>query len=205
MGTKRLKRRATKTKRRATRARGAPRRNGRGELVFADYPDFRPNLTPREIFASGSFGGTYWRPIRSKVTKKSYRNKHRDYPSAWWKGVPDEHLTRDMKDYDRKVNKYGVRVGTSLPFWEQKRWINKTHPYGWVHWYCDFYAGKRGPDDARQVDRWTKTAGPKSRFRLALTNRIRRTRRKCQDFAVSPRIRQTLQHWAYRIRAHDCR
>ena len=179
-------------------------RNARGELVFDDYPQFRPNLTPREIFERGSFGGTYWRPIRSAVTRRRYRNAHRAYPKAWWAGIPDDHLTRDS-GYSRKVNKYGVKVGTTLRFWEQKRWISPRHPYGWVQWYCDFYRGKRGPDDARQVDRWVKTAGPKSRFRLALTNRIRRTRRRCQDFAVSPRIRQTLQHWAYAIRAHDCR
>ena len=30
-----------------------------GEIMFKDFPDFRPNLTPREIFKMGSFGGTY--------------------------------------------------------------------------------------------------------------------------------------------------
>ena len=28
--------------------------------------DFKPNLTPRQMFTMGSFGGTYWRPIKSK-------------------------------------------------------------------------------------------------------------------------------------------
>ena len=28
-----------------------------GTLIFKDYPDFRPNLTPREMFQKGSFGG----------------------------------------------------------------------------------------------------------------------------------------------------
>ena len=180
------------------------RRNSKGELLFADYPQFRPNLTPREIFKLGSFGGTYWRPIRSRVAKRTYKNVHRKYPSAWWAGIPEDHLTRDFANYSRKINRYRVKVGTTLRFWEKKKWISREHPYGWVQWYCDFYAGKRGTDDARQIDRWVKTAGPRSRFRLALTNRIRRTRKKCQDYAVSPRIRQTLQHWAYKIRAHDC-
>ena len=37
-----------------------------------DYPEFQPNLTPREIFTRGSFGGGYWRPINSGVLKKNY-------------------------------------------------------------------------------------------------------------------------------------
>ena len=48
-----------------------PKKNKYGEIVFKEYPDFRPNLTPKEIFKLGSFGGTYWRPIFSSVTKAS--------------------------------------------------------------------------------------------------------------------------------------
>ena len=44
------------------------------KIVFKDYPDFTPNLSPRDIFRLGSFGGTYWRPIYSDVTKKKYKN-----------------------------------------------------------------------------------------------------------------------------------
>lgn len=29
-------------------------------IHFKDYPDFTPNLTPKEIFKLGSFGGTYF-------------------------------------------------------------------------------------------------------------------------------------------------
>ena len=43
----------------------------------------------------------------------------------------------------------------------KKKLITKYNPYGWMHWYCDFYMGKRGPDDERQISRWMKTAGPK--------------------------------------------
>ena len=46
------------------------KRNNFGEIEFKNYPQFRPNLTPKEIFDLGSFGGTYWRPIFSSITKK---------------------------------------------------------------------------------------------------------------------------------------
>ena len=36
-------------------------------IVFKDRPEFTPNLTPKEMFKAGSFGGTYWRPIQSGV------------------------------------------------------------------------------------------------------------------------------------------
>jgi hypothetical protein len=180
-----------------------PRKNNLGEIVFKDYPEFRPNLTPREVFKMGSFGGTYWRPIHSSVTGKDYKNKHKKYPDAWWKGIPKEWLTQPWDDYDTKINKYKVKVGTTLEFWEEKNWIHKQNPYGWMQWYCDFYDGKRGPDDERQIDRWKKTAGPKSRFRKALINLIKKNGATYDDIKVSPKIRQTLQHWGYVLTSRD--
>ena len=180
-----------------------PRKNKNGEIVFKDYPEFRPNLTPREIFKAGSFGGTYWRPIYSSVTNKKYKNIHKKYPQSWWKGIPEDHLTRSFDNYDKSINTYGVMVGTTLEFWEEKNWITKYNPYGWMHWYCDFYMGKRGPDDERQISRWMKTAGPKSRFRRALINLINKKNKKFNDFSVSPKMRQTLQHWGYRLTEKD--
>ena len=49
------------------------------EIKFKDYPDFTPNLSPEEMFRLGSFGGTYWRPIKSNITRKSYENQHKEY------------------------------------------------------------------------------------------------------------------------------
>jgi hypothetical protein len=34
-----------------------PRKNDKGELVFPDFPEFRPNMTPKEVLQAGSFGG----------------------------------------------------------------------------------------------------------------------------------------------------
>ena len=35
-----------------------------------------------------------------------------------------------------------VKVGTTLEYWQDKNWISETHPYGWMHWYCDFIMEK---------------------------------------------------------------
>jgi hypothetical protein len=34
-----------------------------GQLQFEGFPDFLPNLTPKEVLHAGSFGGTYFRNI----------------------------------------------------------------------------------------------------------------------------------------------
>lgn len=182
-----------------------PIKNKNGELIFKDYPNFKPNLTPIEIFKLGSFGGTYWRPIYSNVVNKELNNIHLNYPKTWWKGIPDKMLITKWEDYDTKINKYNVKVGTTLEYWQEKKWIKKNHPYGWVHWYCDFYIGKRCEDDEWQIDRWTKTAGPKSRFRRRLINMIKDKNKKYNDYTISPKIRQTLQHWGYELTELDCK
>ena len=68
-----------------------------------------------------------------------------------------------------------------------------------MHWYCDFYTGKRGEDDERQIKRWMNTAGPRSRFRKALINMIKKKGTTYDDYDISPKIRQTLQHWGYKF------
>lgn len=182
-----------------------PRKDRHGCYIFLDYPEFRPNLSPRDIFKLGSFGGTYWRPIYSKVTKKEYKNVHHKYPKAWFKGIPEEYLTTPYECYDKNINKYKVKVGTTLELWESKHWITKYDPYGWVQWYCNFFLGRRCPDDERQIKRWLQTAGPNSRFRLRIINMIKKKRTDYNDYSVSPAIRQTLQHWGVKIIKSDLR
>jgi len=179
------------------------KKNSYGEYIFPDYPEFKPNLSPKMIFQAGSFGGTYWREIYSNVTKKWYKTQHKKYPKSWWLGLSDEYLTLPFKEYDKSINLYGVKVGSTLEYWEESGWIDKQHPYGWVQWYCDFFMGKRSYDDERQINRWLKLAGRNGRFRRALINEIKRKNRKYDDYEISPAKRQTLLHWGYELTSRD--
>ena len=185
-------------------------RDKKGIIHFDDYPEFKPNLTPREIFEKGSFGGTYWRPIYSSVINKDLKNQHRS--KKWnvdeiFKGLDDNILTKSKCDI--KINKYKVRVGQSLEEWERERkggsWIREDDPYGWVQWYCRFYNGRRlnNGEDERQISRWAGIASERGRFRRWLVTLILKNNSAWNDFSVSPSIRQTLQHWAYELTEND--
>lgn len=172
--------------------------------TFKDHPDFKPNLTPKQVFKLGSFGGTYFRDIHSDITGKSYKGKTviKKYPSDWFKGL-DVDKKIISSTYDKKVNKYGVKCGSSLENWEKSGWIISQDPYGWFQWYCHFYMGRRTKDDQRQIDRWKGVAGPNGRFKKNLMNKIIKSRKSFNDPSVSPVIRQVLQHWGYRLsKAH---
>jgi len=178
-------------------------KNQSSKIIFDDYPEFTPNLTPKQMFELGSFGGTYWRPIKSKFFKKKLKNKHKKY--IWLNDIDSDKLTRPFDEYDKKINKYGVKVGTTLEFWEEKGWINKKDPYGWVQWYCEFYSGRRSKDDERQISRWSKLTGSNGRFRKWLVTQILKkgTKDDWDNHDISPAIRQTLQHWGYKLTKKD--
>ena len=171
-----------------------------GDVIpFSDWPDFRPNMTPMEIFSEGSFGGTYWRPIFSSVTLEEYSNQHLEFD--WLEGIEEFLLTGE--EYDRTLNKFGVSCGTTLEMWQDRGWIREQDPYGWVQWYCRFFAGRRSPDDSRQIGRWKAFAGERGRFRNQLINLVISRGASYDDESVSPVIRQSLQHWGYRLTLSD--
>jgi hypothetical protein len=172
-------------------------------IRFSDYPEFLPNITPREIFRSGSFGGTYWRPIFSRVTGKKYQNQHKHNKiKKYWKNIAETYLSNGK--YKKDINYYKVKCGSSLEDWEDSGWISKYDPYGWVQWYCHFFSGRRKPEeDKRQIKRWLKFTGPKGRFKKNLLRKIIKADTVYDDLRISPVIRQSLLHWAYQITEKD--
>ena len=95
------------------------------------------------------------------------------------------------------VNKYGVKCGTSLRFWENNGWINKIDRYGWLQWYFKYWLGRSSKDDKRQTNKWKKKIV--SRFRDKLVKMIRHAGGKFDDHSVSPKLRQILLHWGYEL------
>lgn len=186
-----------------------PKRNKKGELVFQDFPDFRPNLTPEEVIRAGSFGGTYFRPIYSSVTKKSYTAEEalEDLPPEWFDGLDLEKMVTSQT-YNPKVNKYKAKCGQGLIEWETSGWITEYDPYGWFQWYCRFFLGRRCPDDERQVKRGMGVMGKKGRWKRNLVNKCLQANKKSlesalKDYSISPTVRQLLLHWAYEITLED--
>ena len=175
---------------------------------FADHPEFTPNLSPLEIIKQGAFGGTYFRPIESKVTKKKYHNRHLKYWSAQelkkHNIIPQKHLCLPFESYDKSLNKYNIRCGQTLEQWEGKNWITEHDPYGWFEWYCNFFQGRRlQKEDERQIKRWQNLASTRGRFMRFLVTQIVKKNAKWNDENVSPKIRQVLQHWGYKLTKKD--
>merc|ERR1711973_969374 len=97
-----------------------PKRNSDGVLIFPDEKEFRPNMTPKEVLQAGSFGGTYFRPIKSSVTGLKYNKMWNELPQNWLEGLDDE-----------KINTYEVKCGGDLEMWESSGWNKEIDPYGW--------------------------------------------------------------------------
>ena len=91
--------------------------------------------------------------------------------------------------FDVSLNKYGVKCGTSLRFWESRGWINEIDPHGWFQWYFWYYLGRESKNDQRQINRWKRIV---SRFKGILIKMIK-------DGKDSPKIRQILLHWSYEL------
>ena len=136
-------------------------------------PQFKPDLTPKELLSMGIFGGRYMTD-----TKK-------EFPADWFKKAK---LSPNKND--DSLNYFGVRALQPLSVWKQKGWINEKHdPRGWFQWYCRYYMGRRLPqEDSRQIKRWR-----------AISRHTAQVKLNCWpgDMNCRPRQRQALLHWAY--------
>ena len=137
--------------------------------------DFRPELTPKQMLALGVFGGKYMTDCR------------KEFPANWFAKAKLSPAGRDPS-----LNFFGVDASQPLSEWQRKGWIHPDDPRGWFQWYCRYYMGRRGEDDARQIGRWK-----------AMRRHIRQIQKNCEpgDCFCRPRQRQALLHWAYDSRA----
>lgn len=156
-------------------------KNYRYELVapagknFA--PDFKPELTPKEMLALGVFNGRYLRDCQ------------KEFPVDWFKKAK---LAKDKPE--PKLNYFKVRASLPLKAWQEKGWIYQDDPRGWFQWYCRYYLGRRLEiEDRRQIKRWRAI----KRHVMAVKNNCR-----AHDLTCRPRQRQALLHWAYDSRKY---
>lgn len=135
-------------------------------------PEFKPELTPKQMLQLGVFGGKYMTDCQN------------EFPKNWYKGVK-----LSPKLHDPKLNLFGVNASKSLSYWRKKGWIYPLDPRGWFQWYCRYYIGRRiSEEDARQIKRWK-----------AMKRHIIQIKKNCEnrDLGCRPKQRQTLLHWAY--------
>ncbi|HEY6059508.1 MAG TPA: hypothetical protein VIV10_02890 [Gemmatimonadales bacterium] len=135
------------------------------------HPDFRPELTPRQMLQLGVFGGKYMTDCR------------KEFPASWFARAK---LCHDH--HDPTLNFFGVNASQPLSVWRKQGWISAEDPRGWFQWYCRYYMGRRCDDDARQIRRWR-----------AVRRHVIQLRNACTpgDWSCRPRQRQALLHWAY--------
>jgi hypothetical protein len=134
-------------------------------------PEFRPELTPKQMLSLGVFGGRYMTDCK------------KEFPADWWKGsklCPSRH--------DPKLNYFGVNASQPLSVWRAKGWIHPDDPRGWFQWYCRYWMGRRHEDDRRQIKRWK-----------AIRRHILQIKKNCRpgDTFCRRRQRQAVLHWAY--------
>lgn len=102
-------------------------------------PDFKPELTPKQMLFLGIFCGRYMRDCQ------------KEFPASWFKTAK---FAKDTEERNCKLNYFHINASTPLSYWKQKGWINKDDPRGWFQWYCRYYMGRRHPDGQRQIKRW---------------------------------------------------
>ena len=134
-------------------------------------PEFRPELTPRQMLALGVFGGKYMTDCR------------KEFPASWFTRAKLSPSGRNAR-----LNYFKVNASLPLAAWQRKGWIHPQDPRGWFQWYCRYYMGRRTSDDRRQIRRWR-----------AIARHVAAIRKHCDrgDLECRRRQRQAVLHWAY--------
>ncbi len=135
-------------------------------------PEFKPELSPKEMLKLGVFGGWYMADCQD------------EFPADWF---TEAKLSTECRD--PKLNFYGVNASQSLEVWKAKGWIHRDDPRGWFQWYCRYWMGRRTPlEDSRQIKRWK-----------AIRRHVTQVLANCapRNLHCRPVQRQALLHWAY--------
>jgi len=77
-------------------------------------PEFRPELTPKQMLRLGVFGGKYMTDCQ------------KEFPRDWF---ADAKLSPEQRD--PALNYFGVNASQPLSVWRAKGWIHPDDPRGW--------------------------------------------------------------------------
>lgn len=139
------------------------------------YKDFKPELTPKEMLTLGMMGGKYFNDVADT----------NEYPKEWFK---DAKLSGIDKPYNKELNYYKVKCGSSLKQWKENGWIDKHDKRGWIEWYLRFMNNRRIPEiDKIQIVRWKNA----ERFIKSAVSHHKKTG------TWSKALLQTALHWGY--------
>lgn len=193
-----------------------PERDENAVFHFKDQVSFTPNKSPEEMIREGVFGGSYFRPLRSRKLGIVVEGDWKELPEHWIRGLNvEKYLT--SPEYDAEINKFHRACGQSIEEWEAAGWISHEHDVrGWFQWYCRFFQGRRCGDDERQISRWRKCVGETGRWKRTLLKQYARAGvRTVEDedevdeenegdkSVISPVVSQTCLHWAWEVRQDD--
>lgn len=140
-------------------------------------PEFKPELTPRQLLELGVFGGKYMTDCKE------------EFPKEWLSNAK-----LNSKYHDATLNYFGVNASLSLQEWQKRGWIFPEDPRGWFQWYCRYFMGRRIPEmDSIQIKRWK-----------AMKRHIVQISKNCRngDLSCRKKQRQAVLHWAYDSRRY---
>ena len=134
-------------------------------------PEFKSELTPKEMLALGVFGGKYMTDCQ------------KEFPLSWFKKAKLCH-----EKHDQELNYFKVNASQSLSVWRRNGWIYPDDPRGWFQWYCRYYMGRRHENDLHQIKRWKN-----------MKRHVTQIKNNCWqgDLNCRTRQRQAVLHWAY--------
>jgi hypothetical protein len=135
-------------------------------------PDFKPELTPKQMLRLGVFGGKYMTDCK------------KEFPADWFNNA-----RLCSEKHNAELNCFGVNASQPLSAWRKKGWIYPEDPRGWFQWYCRYYMGRRLMEyDDLQIKRWK-----------CMQRHVGQIKKHCRqgDPKCRPRQRQALLHWAY--------
>ena len=159
------------------------------------------------MIREGCFGGSYFRPLKSRKLGILIEDDWQELPHSWYDGLD---IGRFMASpvYNPDINKFRVACGQSIEEWEANGWIAYDFDIrGWFQWFSRFFQGRRCEDDDRQVSRWRKCVGETGRWRRMLLKKYLQMGvtevfddGEIEDKEVSPVMHQTCHHWAYEVK-----